>query len=598
MTSLSAPSEPAAAPLSPAAEALSPGEEMERLGDGFDRVLRGAAARLTAGVSPHAIVLAFTDWWLHLAASPGRQAMLWVKAATKAARLATYAARCALYPSAEPCIAPLPNDSRFAHPGWHVPPFSLHAQAFLLTQQWWHVATHGVRGVARHHEEVVSFVVRQMLDLVSPSNWIATNPEILERTLAEGGHNLWRGLQHAAEDAARALAGLPPVGAEAYRVGETVACTPGQVIFRNRLIELIQYAPTTDKVRAEPVLIVPAWIMKYYILDLSPHNSLIRHLVAQGFTVFAISWKNPGAEDRDLGMDDYRRVGVLAALEAVRSICGAVRVHALGYCLGGTLAAITAAAMGRDSDDRLATLTLLAAQTDFSQPGELALFIDESEVAWLEDQMALTGTLDARQMAGAFRMLRSADLIWSRLVREYLLGERAPMTDLMAWNADATRMPARMHGEYLRHLFLDNDFAAGRWIVEDRPVSPNDIRPPLFVVGTETDHVSPWRSVFAIHHLTEGEVTFVLTNGGHNAGIVSPPDHPRRRYRIRTHRPGEAHLDPDAWLAAAEPRTGSWWGAWFDWLAAHNGSWVAPRVPGETGLPALCPAPGTYVLMR
>jgi len=598
MTSLSASAPAAQAEVSPPTQPPSLGEAMERLGDTFDRVLRGAAARLTAGVSPKAIALAFADWWLHLAASPGRQAMLSVKAATKLAKLAAYAGRCTLTPSTEPSILPLPGDSRFSHPGWSVPPFSLYAQAFLLAQQWWHVATRGVRGVSKHHEEVVTFVVRQMLDVVSPSNGLLSNPELLERTLREGGRNLWRGLTHAAEDAARELAGLAPVGAEAYRVGQTVACTPGQVVWRNRLIELIQYAPTTEHVRAEPVLIVPAWIMKYYILDLSPHNSLIRYLVDQGFTVFAISWKNPGAEDRDLGMEDYRRLGIMAALDAIAKICGTVRIHALGYCLGGTLLAITAAAMGRDGDDRLATLTLLAAQTDFSEPGELALFIDESEVAWLEDLMQLRGTLDSRQMAGAFRMLRSADLIWSRMVREYLLGERSPMTDLMAWNADATRMPARMHSEYLRHLFLNYDFAAGRWIVDDRPVSPNDIRPPLFVVGTETDHVSPWRSVFAIHHLTEGEVTFVLTNGGHNAGIVSPPDHPRRRYRIRTHCPGDVHLDPEAWLAVTELRQGSWWGAWFAWLAAHNGGQVPPRVPGEAGLPALCPAPGTYVLMR
>jgi polyhydroxyalkanoate synthase len=574
------------------------GAAMERLGDAFDRVLRGQGARLTAGISPAALALAFADWAIHLAVLPGRRAMLATKIATKLARLAEYAARCATGDAAAPCIQPLPQDRRFDHPGWRQPPFSLFAQSFLLTQQWWHVATTGVRGVSAHHEHVVNFVARQLLDLVSPANWPWSNPEVLRRTAEEGGRNLLRGWQHGIEDAARLLAGLPPVGAEAFRVGETVACTPGKVVLRNRLIELIQYAPSTETVHAAPVLIVPAWIMKYYILDLSPENSLVKHLVDHGFTVFCISWRNPGPEDRDLTMEDYRRLGVMAALDAIGAICGRERVHALGYCLGGTLLAIAAAAMGRAGDDRLASLTLLAAQTDFSMPGELALFIDESGVALLEDMMAVKGTLEARQMAGAFQLLRSNDLIWSRLVREYLLGERAPMTDLMAWNADATRMPARMHGDYLRHLFLDNDFATGRWIVGGRPVSPNDIRPPIFAVGTETDHVAPWRSVFAIHYLTEGEVAFVLTNGGHNAGIVSPIGHPRRRYRILTHRPGEAHLDPDAWLAAARACDGSWWPAWTAWLADHDGRMVPARAPGGKGHPPLADAPGRYVLMR
>lgn len=574
------------------------GAAMERLGDSFDRALRGQGARLTAGIAPAALALAFTDWASHLAVLPGRQAMLATKVATKLARFGEYLTRCALGAGEECCIVPLPHDRRFDDPGWRQPPYSLFAQSFLLTQQWWHVATTGVRGVSTHHEHVVNFVVRQMLDIASPSNWPATNPEVLRRTAEEGGLNLLRGLKNAIEDTTRQLAGQPPVGAERYRVGETVACTPGKVVARNRLMELIQYEPTTPKVGAESVLIVPAWIMKYYILDLSPANSLIRHLVDSGFTVFCISWRNPGPEDRDLTMDDYRRLGVLAALDVIGAITSGARVHGLGYCLGGTLLAIAAAAMGRDGDDRLATLTLLAAQTDFSMPGELALFIDESEVALLEDMMAVNGTLEARQMAGAFQLLRSNDLIWSRLVREYLLGERAEMTDLMAWNADATRMPARMHGDYLRHLFLDNDFAAGRWIVGDRPVSPNDIRPPVFAVGTETDHVAPWRSVFAIHHLTEGDVTFLLTNGGHNAGIVSPIGHKRRRYRIHTHRRGAAHLDPDAWLATAEPHEGSWWPAWTAWLSAHDGAKVPARVPGGPGHPALGDAPGSYVLMR
>jgi polyhydroxyalkanoate synthase len=421
---------------------------------------------------------------------------------------------------------------------------------------------------------------------------------LLERTQREGGMNLVRGFRNWMEDCERASSGRRPVDADRLRVGENIAITPGKVVYRNRLIELIQYAPATAQVRPEPVLIVPAWIMKYYILDLSPHNSLVRYLTQRGYTVFMISWKNPGPEDRDLAMDDYRTLGVMAALDAVRAIVPKAKVHAVGYCIGGTLLSIAAATMARERDDRLRSMTLFAAQTDFSEAGELMLFINESQLAFLEDTMWEQGFLDATQMAGAFQMLRSNDLVWSRLIHDYLMGDRQPMTDLMAWNTDTTRMPYRMHTGYLRHLFHDNELAEGRYQVKGRPVAISDIRVPVFAVATTTDHVAPWRSVYKIKLQTDTEVTFVLTSGGHNAGIVSELGHPGREYHVSTKAADALYLDPDSWLAKARQESGSWWPEWVAWLDARSGAPATPPLLGApaAGYPLLGEAPGTYVL--
>ena len=564
-----------------------------------DRLFHAGIAAATGGLSPISIAEAWHDWMLNLAISPGKQQELAAKGIEKVARMQRFLAACATSREAPPVIAPLPQDRRFRAPAWQAFPFNVLQQSFLLTQQWWHNATTGVPGVSAQHERVVEFHSRQFLDMLSPSNFLATNPEILQRTVRESGANLVRGLDNLIEDWKRLNRGERPPGTEAFTVGGTVAATPGDVVYRNELIELIQYRPSTATVRPEPVLIVPAWIMKYYILDLSAQNSLIRHLVAEGFTVFCVSWRNPGPEHRDLSLDDYRRLGVAAAVDAAASICGGEKIHAVGYCLGGTLLSIAAAAMARDGDERLKSVSLFAAQVDFEEPGELALFIDESQVAFLEDMMWQEGYLDQRQMAGAFQMIRSQDLVWSRLIGEYLMGERAPMTDLMAWNSDATRMPYRMHSEYLRSLFLHNDLAQGRYLVGGRPIHVEDIAVPVFAVGTVTDHVAPWRSVFKLVHILDTDVDFVLTNGGHNAGIVAEPGNPRRAYRHLEYRHGTPHPAPDDWMKAAGERAGSWWPAWFAWLEKHSGeAAVAGREAGGglAGYRPVCAAPGTYVL--
>lgn len=566
----------------------------------LDRAASAAIAQMTGGLSPAAMAQSFSDWWVHLASAPGKQMQLATKGARKAVRLADYAVRSVSGENPAPAIEPLPQDRRFADPAWKQAPYDLIEQAFLLNQQWWHAAATGIAGVTAHHETVVEFAIRQMLDTVSPTNFVATNPVLQKRIAETGGLCLAQGARYFMEDMQRTMRGEPEAGAEDFPVGEKVAVTPGKVVFRNRLIELIQYSPTTDTVRPEPVLIVPAWIMKYYILDLSPQNSLIRWLVGQGYTVFCISWHNPDSADRDLDMEDYRLLGPMAALDAVEKITGAKKIHGVGYCLGGTLLSIATAAMARDGDERLATLTLFAAQTEFSEPGELGLFIDEAQLHLLDGMMWERGYLDSSQMGGAFQMLRSNDLVWSRILTTYLMGEREPMNDLMAWNADGTRMPYAMHSQYLRRLFLNNDLAEGRYQVGGRPIALSSLRMPTFMVGTERDHVAPWRSVHKLHMLTGAEISFVLTSGGHNAGIVSEPGHRGRHYRIATRPLDGPAPGPDEWAAQATSYEGSWWLAWGKWLGRHSGEATTPPPMGapDHGLPILDAAPGRYVRER
>jgi polyhydroxyalkanoate synthase subunit PhaC len=551
-------------------------------------------ANATGGVSPATVAAAVGDWWLHLAASPSKQIELAQLAASQIARFAADAGK--PHTSADDAIA-LPQDKRFADAAWNLPPWYLARRAFLLAQHWWTAATNGVPGVERRHEQWMAFTARQVLDMLSPSNGLVTNPVVLQRTWRDGGANLLRGAAYAWEDARRDALRLPPAGTEHHTVGHDIAATPGDVVLRNRLIELIRYRPAAPRrVHGPPLLLVPAWIMKYYILDLSAHNSLVRWLLARGHAVYAISWKNPDAEDRELGLDDYLQLGVRAALDAIAQEHPGQRVHAAGYCLGGTLLAIAAAALAREGSNALATMTLLAAQTDFTEPGELSLFIDEGQVNFLENAMWRRGYLDDHQMRRTFQMLRSADLIWSYRVVNYLLGERSHASDLMAWNADGTRLPFRMHSQYLRELFLDNALANGRFCARGRPVNLQDVRVPIFNVGTVQDHVAPWRSVFKLQALTDAEHTFVLTAGGHNVGIVNPPGNPRSSYRLRTRRNHERRLTPDEWLNATEPLVGSWWSAWGDWLDAHAGKRITAT--SAKPLPSLGAAPGTYVLQR
>ncbi|WP_239002729.1 PHA/PHB synthase family protein [Rhodovastum atsumiense] len=567
--------------------------------DIFDRMVRAIQARMTQGISPTAVASAWMDWIVHLASAPGKQLALSARASQAMLRHGMWLAHAALGP-VEPLVAPDAHDSRFADPAWKQWPFNAVVQSYLLSEAWWLETAHRVPGMTSRHEQEVTFMLRQLCDMFAPGNIPWINPVVIARAAREGGFNLLRGGHNWLEDMERLLTDRPPVGTEAFLPGRDVAVTPGRVIYRNDLMELIQYAPATDAVCAEPILIVPAWIMKFYVLDLSPDNSLVRWLVAQGHVVFIISWKNPGADDRDVGLDDYRRKGVMAAMDAIAAVLPGRKVHLCGYCIGGTIAMIAAATMARDHDERLASLTLLAAQTDFAEAGELMLFLDERQIDYLDDLMWAQGYLDTRQMAGAFQALRSNELVWSRLVRTYVLGEREPMADLAAWNSDQTRMPARMHSEYLRGLFLENRLSAGRFAVDGRVIVMRDVRVPIFAVGTARDHIAPWRSVYKVSLFADTDITFALASGGHNVGIVCPPDSPKGSFQMLTRPENEQYIDPDTWAALAPHHDGSWWPAWERWLvAAGSETRVAPPAMGAPaqGLVPLDAAPGRYVHM-
>ncbi|HMV04902.1 MAG TPA: alpha/beta fold hydrolase [Accumulibacter sp.] len=569
--------------------------------ENIDRMTNIALGQLSGGVSPASLAMAYLDWVVHLSASPGKQFQLGAKAARKALRLASYALNSAMTGSAEDCIKPLPGDHRFDHPGWQQFPFNVIYQGFLLNQQWWHNATTGIRGVSKHSEAAVWFIAKQILDMMAPANMPAMNPEIVEATIKERGANLTRGAQHYAEDFRRSLREEKPAGVEAFQVGKNLAVTPGQVVFRNHLIELIQYAPASDTVHREPVLMQSAWMMKYYILDLSPHNSLVRYLVERGHTVFMISWLNPGREHRNLGMEDYRKAGTLAAINAISEILPGRKIHTVGYCLGGILLTITAAAMARDGDDRLASMTLFTTMTDFTDVGEINVFMDASEVTLLEDMMWEKGYLGHKQVSGGFQLLKSADLIWSKMVREYYLGHREPMFDLMAWNADGTRMPYRQHSEVLRRLYVDNQLFQGKYMVGGRAISISNIHCPIFAVAAAADHVAPWRSVYKLHLQSDAaELTFVLTSGGHNVGIINEPGRPHRSFQMSVCHEGERFLDAETWKEKTPRTEGSWWPTWQQWLVKHStGMEGAPPMGApEKGLAPLCAAPGTYVFQQ
>jgi polyhydroxyalkanoate synthase len=564
----------------------------------LEREIRAQLAAVTGGIAPDDYVQAWWDWYLNVAQTPAKQTEIAQSAFAALMDNFNFAVKAS---TGEP-LPPATDDKRFAAEAWSRWPFNIWARGYANWEQVVKQATGDVPGMSKRSADLVGFSSRQIVETASPANQLMTNPELLELTRAQSGNNLVAGFKNWLEDVDSTLKHRPPAGTQEFKVGENLAITPGKVVYRNELIEVIQYSAATQSVHAEPILIVPAWIMKYYILDLSPQNSLVRYLVGQGHTVFMISWKNPTEVDRNLGMDDYQNAGIRAALDAVGAIVPGPKIHAVGYCIGGTLLSIAAAELARDGDDRLAGVTLFAAQTDFSEPGELSLFISPSQLSMLEAVMHKAGVLSSDQMGASFALLRAKDLLWTPAVNTYVKGQREKLNDLMAWNSDGTRMPCRMHSEYLKQLYLQNDLAAGRFQVNGGSISLADIAIPMFVLGTETDHVAPWKSVYKARALTRStDYTFLLTSGGHNGGIVSGPVNPKRRFRELTWKDADSVLSPEQWMQQAVLTQGSWWPAWQAWLAAHSGPADAPP-PNlgnpSAGYPVLGRAPGEYVLQR
>jgi poly[(R)-3-hydroxyalkanoate] polymerase subunit PhaC len=493
--------------------------------------------------------------------------------------------------------ADAPKDKRFKHPEWSENAvFNFVKDSYLVAAESILSAIRDVKGMDEASARKVDFYTRQFVDALSPSNFVATNPEVLAATLASGGQNLLRGLENLLADLERGNGRLAitMTDMKAFRLGENIATTPGKIVYQNELMQLIQYTPSTREVRRRPLLIVPPWINKFYVLDLQPKNSFIKWAVDQGHSVFAISWVNPDEKLAAKGFENYMLEGPLAALDAIESATGERSVNAIGYCLGGTLLASTAAYSAAKGDDRITCATYFATLVDFTEVGDMAVFIDEEQLASLERRMRERGYLEAQDMATTFNMLRANDLIWSFVVSNYLLGKEHIPVDLLFWNSDSTRMPAAMHSFYLRKMYQQNLLAKpGGITLADTPIDLSKVRAPTFILATREDHIAPWKSTYAATRLYSGPIKFVLSDAGHMAGVISSPG---TKYGHWAN--DKLPSSPDEWFGGATPNQGSWWPLWDQWVTQLDGGRVPARQPGSGELPIIENAPGSYVRVR
>jgi polyhydroxyalkanoate synthase len=595
---------PSATPSLSAAESERLQTALKDIAERSQKVLQDFAERYKAEgpqpVDPMNLTRTFLDFTARMMADPNKLMQAQIELWQQYMQLWQLTAQRMMGQTVEPLVEPAKGDKRFADPAWKDEVlFDYLKQSYLLTARWLQGTIKKVEGVDDKTAQKVDFYTRQFIDAMSPSNFALTNPQVVKATIESKGENLLKGLQNLLTDLERGKGQLAirQTDMTAFKVGENVATTPGKVVYQNEVMQLIQYTPTTTEVYKAPLLIVPPWINKFYILDLKPENSFIKWAADQGYTVFVISWVNPDDRLAQLTFEDYIRLGPLSALDAIEKATGERKVSAIGYCIGGTLMATTLAMMAARGDDRIADCTFFTAQVDFSEPGELGVFIDEDQLASVEDLMSKKGYLEGSQMATTFNMLRANDLIWSFVVNNYLLGKDPFPFDLLFWNADATRMPGVMHSYYLRNMYQKNLLAKpGGLVIDNVPIDLRRIAIPVYLQAGKEDHIAPAKSVYKATQLFTGPVRFMLAGSGHIAGVVNPP-----RNRKYQHWLNETAKNPptlDEWKAGAQEFPGSWWNDWNKWLSAMSGPKVPARVPGQGGLPALEDAPGSYVKVR
>ena len=564
-----------AASLKPLEEGKAPGQPPEELSD-MAKTFGAVMENLTA--DPEKLVMAqtaltrdFVNLWAGTLKKLGGEAV-------------------------EPIATPDPSDRRFKDPEWNSNPvFDFIKQAYLITTRWAEDIVHKTDGVDDHTRHKAEFYLRQLSSALAPSNFVVTNPELIRETVKQNGDNLVRGMKMLAEDieAGNGRLKLRQSDDSKFKVGENMATTPGKVVFRNDLFELIQYTPTTESVFKRPLLIVPPWINIFYILDLNPEKSFIRWAVSQGLTVFVISWVNPDERLAEKSFGSYMKEGVMTALDQVEKACGEKEVTAIGYCVGGTLLSVTMAYMAAHNDHRIASATLFTTQVDFTYAGDLKVFADEDQIKQIEDRMYARGYLEGSSMANAFNMLRPNDLIWPYVVNVYLKGQSPFPFDLLYWNSDSTRMPAANHSFYLRNCYLENRLSKGEMEVEGVKLDLSKIKAPIYNLAAREDHIAPAKSVFLGSRFFGGPVDYVLAGSGHIAGVVNPAEKPKYQYWTG----GKAVGTLEDWISNAEEHPGSWWPHWIKWIEAQAPEKVPARKPGGK-LKTLADAPGAYVRMK
>ena len=493
-----------------------------------------------------------------------------------------------------PVVEPEKGDKRFSAPDWQQNAvFDALKQSYLLAATTLLKTARGIERLDEHQQHKLMFYLRQFLDAISPTNLMFTNPQVIHETISTGGQNMVKGMEHLLRDFKSGQ--IKMTDTDAFAPGRNLALTPGQVIYRNKLIELIQYAPTTEQVYTIPLLFIPPWINKYYILDMQPQNSFIKFLVDSGFTVFIISWKNPDASMEEITFEDYMTSGPLNALDVVKEISGSQKVNIVGYCIGGTLLAMVLSYLTALGDKTANSATFFVSLLDFREVGDTAVFIDEPQVTYIEGQMMERGYLDSRSMASMFNMMRANDLIWSNVVNNYLLGKEPPAFDLLYWNNDGTRMGREAHSFYLRNTYLENNLVKpGKIVLKDVPIDLKRIRQDIYAVGAQQDHIVPWKAAWQISQLVSGKVRFVLGGSGHIAGIINPPSKGKGAYWVSEKPAASA----DEWLEGAKNQQGSWWTNWLEWLKPRSGELKEPPSLGSKAHPPITSAPGTYVLEK